>query len=218
MGIRAGRQRRPTTKPRWGPTRKYRGLLGSVKLPHRFRWRGVLPQDRPKQSQASGVVGLYGAPATSEALGMRTRAWGLALLVWGCAGATPPPAEPSDDPSTAEPDPVHEPAREAPRDTRPAAIVGSDDYELSHRDCRALAVAYGRAWMNDELEKLAQRKLEAARHDEAAAEIQQGGAEMRDNWLGECEKTVGSPYRHESLACAVKAKTMKAFDDCWQGR
>lgn len=154
---------------------------------------------------------------------MRRGAWGLAICLWGCAHDAPPPAAPDGgEPPASEParaEPAAPAAREAPPEVpEPTATVGSDDYELSHRDCRALARAYGRAWVNDELEKLAALNLEPARREEAATEIDQDGAEMHDNWLRECEKTVGTAYRHESLACAMKAKTMKAFDDCWQGR
>ena len=147
---------------------------------------------------------------------MRKPIWLFAVF---CSCASSPPPPPADEPAD-EPTPMvrDEGPAPAPTPNTDNESVGTDDYYLTNRDCRALASAYAKAWESEQMKVLSDKKLDGASHDEAAGEIAQGAEEMRDNWLGECEKTVGTPYRHENLTCAMKAKTMKEFDDCWYGR
>ncbi len=93
----------------------------------------------------------------------------------------------------------------------------NDDYEINHRDCDALAGAYGRAWERDEMKQLNGRKLKKAAFDKAAAEIEGNAGEMKDNWRDECYNTVGTAYLKSRLKCAMRAKSMKRFNDCMDG-
>lgn len=93
----------------------------------------------------------------------------------------------------------------------------NQDYEISERDCRALSAAYARSWRNDEFAKVPDG-MAAADRDKAQADIEAGSAEMKDQYLGQCLGTVGTAYPLNNLKCALKAKSMKRFDDCMSGQ
>ena len=147
----------------------------------------------------------------------------------GCSTAPPKQAnepdpismpDPVDDPvATEDPDPVpiDSPLSPEPSD-KPKPDPGSDDYEINIRDCEALARAYAGAWLNDEKTALDDKGLNKAQYDKVFAQIQEDSEGMFDNYFDQCGKTVGTTYLHSRLQCAIKAKSMKRFDDCMEGR
>lgn len=152
------------------------------------------------------------------------------LTLAGCSTAPPkqanepdpismpePAGDPSDEPvADPDPKPVDAPLSSAPSDDAPDPAA--DDYEINHRDCEALARAYANAWKNDEMATLEKKKLSQAQHDKIATQVQEDSQGMFDNYIDQCGKTVGTTYLRSRLQCAAKAKTMKRFDDCMDGR
>jgi hypothetical protein len=96
-------------------------------------------------------------------------------------------------------------------------VTQEDDYEINERDCDALARAYGGAWKRDEFKKLNKKKLSKEKFDAQAAQLEEHATGMADNWRSECYKTVGTAYLRSRLQCALKAKSMKRFNDCMDG-
>ncbi len=149
-------------------------------------------------------------------------------MVWGCSGSKPKQsndvnsspviADPIDDP-IADSDPIEdEPIEDDGDEPSPKKVDPRDDnYEINHRDCAALARAYGRSWLGDELDKLNAKKLKTAQHEKFQSGLEDDSKEMADQYQGECDKTVGTAYLRSRLACAVKAKKMKRFNDCMDG-
>ena len=100
---------------------------------------------------------------------------------------------------------------------KPKPKPKDEDYEINHRDCDALAGAYGRAWERDEMKKLNEKKLKKAAFDKQAAQLKEHAEGMKDNWRNECYGTVGTAYLRSRLKCAMKAKSMQRFNDCMDG-
>jgi hypothetical protein len=160
-----------------------------------------------------------------------TRARAILALVTALAGV----ACGGTKKEAAEPEPADVAEPSPPSDPEPAGVaedgggptvepatnrdkVREQDYEITHNDCEALAIAYARAWENDEIEKLDEKKLAEKAFQSARDEIETGKQHMHDDWLGECIKTVGTAYLYKNLQCATKARTMQRFDDCWNGK
>ncbi len=158
----------------------------------------------------------------------------LAALVGGlylvaCSGSQPKPQDdfepPTDEPTEPatnfEPtdDPADEPGDEPTNDPPPKkAQPASDDYDITYRDCQALAGTYSRAWERVEREKLEKKNFKPKLYDTALKNVQKAAQEAGDNWLEECAGTVGSPFLYSRLKCALKAKTVERFNDCWDGK
>ncbi len=126
----------------------------------------------------------------------------------------------STDPDPAPSDPDPEPAGDDDDDEpkpKPKRITQDDDFEINHQDCDALAGAYGRAWENDEMKKLNERKLEKKALDKAATEVKKGGQDMKANRRDECYNTVGTAYLRSRLKCTMKAKSLERFNNCMDG-
>jgi hypothetical protein len=120
--------------------------------------------------------------------------------------------EPGDDPGD---DPVDEPSEDPPpKKAQPA----NDDYDMTYRDCKTLAGTYQRAWERVEREKLDKKNFKPKLYDTALKNVQRAAKEAGDHWLAECEGMVGSPYLYSRLKCALKAKTVERFNDCWDGK
>lgn len=153
----------------------------------------------------------------------------VASALLGCSAAPPKQAnepdpistpDPNDDPvETDDPDPVPVASPLSPKPSdKPTPDPGSDDYEINIRDCEALARAYAGAWLNDEKAELDDKGLKKAQYDKLWSQIQEDSQGMFDNYFDQCGKTVGTTYLHSRLKCAIKAKSMKRFDDCLEGR
>ena len=146
----------------------------------------------------------------------------------GCSGSKPPPksesdwSSPSDD--ALDDGDVADPGADEPRaapeepDDRPPPTRPEEDYDITQRDCDALAQAYNNAWLNDETVKLADKKLKQKQYDEALAQLHSLADEAREQWYGQCEGIVGTAFLRSRLACAMKAKTLTRFNDCWDGK
>jgi hypothetical protein len=155
----------------------------------------------------------------------------LSVAVLGCSGSSKKEAEEPDtswDMGDADPDPAPAPSPEPEASDdddedepdpapKPKPLTQDDDYEINHRDCDALAQAYGGAWLRDEMKKLNERKLKKAQFDKAKAQVETDAESMKDNWREECYKTVGTAYLRSRLKCAMKAKSLKRFNDCMDG-
>jgi hypothetical protein len=102
--------------------------------------------------------------------------------------------------------------------TKPAPPAPAQDYEVGYGDCKALAGQYRRAWEMDEFKKLEKQTLNEKQRAQAESNVRKASQEAGDNWLSACEGLVGSPYPRDRLDCAMKAKSVKVFDDCWDGK
>jgi hypothetical protein len=152
----------------------------------------------------------------------------VAISVLTACGVGKPKQANEVDTSPIDTDPVpssdHAPVASDDGDDAPAPTPkpknepASDDYEITHRDCRALGAAYGNAWLNDEMVKLGKQKLKPADHTRFAEQLQGDAHGMADQYQGECDKTVGTAYLRERLACAVKSKSMSEFNACLDGQ
>jgi len=165
----------------------------------------------------------------------------LLIALWvvlaGCSAAPPKPAKHADDSgmqdeATSAPasmlvthqegeegsgaDDHGEDGREgsAPKPARADDV----DYNVTYQDCRALARVYGGAWLSEELQKLNAAKLKKAQFEKAEARIRKDADETREQWLSQCEGIVDTPYPFSRLKCALKARSVKRFDDCWDGK
>jgi len=94
----------------------------------------------------------------------------------------------------------------------------SDDYDITYQDCKELAGVYYRAWRKPELEKLEAKNFKPKLYETARKNVEKAAQEAGDNWLKECEGTVGTPYLYSRLKCAMKAKTVERFNDCLDGK
>ncbi len=94
----------------------------------------------------------------------------------------------------------------------------SDDYDMTYRDCKALAGVYYRAWRKAEMDKLEGKSFKPKLYETAKNNVDKAAQEAGDNWLQECEGTVGTPYLYSRLKCALKAKTVDGFNDCLDGK
>lgn len=105
----------------------------------------------------------------------------------------------------------------APTPKGPSNVDDNQDYEITDRDCGALAAAYAEAWRLDETKKIpAGMSPEERSHVEG--ELDGSSSEMREQYLGQCRNTVGTAYPYDNLKCAMKAKSMQRFDDCMAGK
>jgi hypothetical protein len=132
-----------------------------------------------------------------------------------------------DDASAAErevgsPSPKHESGggkRAATGGGKPRkADAPEEDYEVTHTDCLALADVYRAAWLRDERIKLDKQKFDAKLRARAEKNLEAAADKGSDNWLSQCRGVVDSPYPRSRLDCAVKARTVTRFNDCWEGR
>lgn len=148
----------------------------------------------------------------------------VGLNLVGCGGS-PPPAEettpqPAAEPSPApaEPEAADAPEPAAPSTPKgPSTVDNNTDYEIGERDCRALAAAYAESWRLDELAKVP-AGMSPSERTEVENELDGSSKEMREQYLGQCRNTIGTAYPYDNLKCAMKAKSMKRFDDCMAGK
>jgi hypothetical protein len=153
---------------------------------------------------------------------------GLAVGLAACSGSSNKEAEGpdhEDDMAQAEAlgeeRPISEREPEDPNSLPPTKgqpKSTSPDYEVQYGDCEALAAQYRRAWEADEYKKLEGQKFNDKQRAQAEANVKRESQEAQDNWLSACKGLVGSPYPRERLDCAMKQKSVKLFDDCWDGK
>lgn len=147
------------------------------------------------------------------------------MTLIGCGGSPAPAQEPtagpapSPSPAPAEPEPEIDeaPAPDPPRPKGPSTVDDNTDYEIGERDCRALAAAYAESWRLDELAKVP-AGMSSSERSEVESQLEGSSKEMREQYLGQCRSTIGTAYPYDNLKCAMKAKSMKRFDDCMAGK
>ena len=135
----------------------------------------------------------------------------------GADPAKDKPTTPKEDPThdeSPDPAPTSEPEPQPRASTEKRPLPVGDDYVMSHRDCEALASSYQRAWLNDELEKIAGQDTTPAARADLEKSAKQGG----ESWLSSCRGIVGSPQMRDNLQCALKAKSIERFDKCMAGQ
>lgn len=116
--------------------------------------------------------------------------------------------------------PEDEPGDESEDEPEPDtdAPAPSDDYDMTYRDCKALAGTYYRAWRKAEMDKLEGKSFKPKLYETAKKNVDKAAQEAGDNWLKECEGTVGTPYLYSRLKCALKATTIDRFNECLDGK
>ena len=152
------------------------------------------------------------------------------VLLLGCGGSTPKPAdapdgEKSDTPSStgengdspgAKGDAPAPPAMGAVKREGSATDV-PDDYSLTENDCQALGRGYGDAARGDQRAAL-NPKLTAKQREQADASIDGVVTKLETAWEATCLKSLaGKIVDHKNIKCALAAKTVKAFDICLNG-
>ncbi len=143
----------------------------------------------------------------------------LTTISFACSSPGKPP-EAAPEPSaaatassppdqTAEPPPPASTAK--PRDKR--ADV-PDDHDLTNRDCADLGRQLGEVTKADLMAGLSP-KLSAKQKSQAEANIDAAVAKSSSQWIEHCQSTlVGKTVERERIVCAMRAKSVKTFDNC----
>ncbi|WP_433934711.1 hypothetical protein AB3662_08875 [Sorangium cellulosum] len=154
----------------------------------------------------------------------------VSMVLLGCAGAPPPPAEPPEPAPQEEPAPPVEPTPaaalgdEAPG-AEPAAATPAaprrddsvpDDYALMHGDCVELGKQLTVLTRTEQAAALS-AKLTAEQRGETEKKIDAVAAKLGEQYSQMCEQNVGKHVDPRSLKCAFDARTVKAFEDCLNG-
>lgn len=149
------------------------------------------------------------------------------VLVAACASSSPTPATPasSADPSTspsAEPssesakDDGDKPAADTPKPTKRNDAV-PQDHSLTHADCENLGKVFGEASRHDLMSEVSP-KLSQKLRDQAEANIARAVESKEEAWIVSCQKNlVDKTVDEDTIKCAMKATTVKAFDVCLNG-
>jgi len=165
--------------------------------------------------------------------GMRDAALLLACAVvlgghLGCGSSTPP-AESAERP--VETEAVSAPAEEAqtskneadPAPAQPAPVATTnaqsipDSHDITNGDCDALGSQLATATRADQVAAL-DAKLSAAQRSQAQESIDAVSRKVGEKWTETCRRSlVGGATDGAALKCALRAKTVKAFDECLNG-
>ncbi|WP_437735888.1 hypothetical protein [Sorangium sp. So ce1335] len=154
----------------------------------------------------------------------------VSMLLLGCAGAPPPPAEQPEPAPVEEPAPRAEPAPEAavpaeapaaePAEATPAAPRRDDsvpdDYALMRGDCVELGKQLTVLTRTEQVAALS-AKLTAEQRGETEKRIDAVAAKLGEQYSQMCEQNVGKHVDPRSLKCAFDARTVKAFEACLNG-
>jgi hypothetical protein len=151
----------------------------------------------------------------------------LALLL-GCGSSTSKPAdgpegEKSEAPAAADGHGEKTAVASAPEPPTTSTVKRSGDatdvpdYSLTENDCQALGRRYGDATRADQRAALNPR-LTAKQREQADASIDGVVTKLETQWADTCVKSLaGKNVEHETIKCALAAKTVKAFDICLNG-
>jgi hypothetical protein len=158
----------------------------------------------------------------------------LCAALAGCSPETKPPETPESPASTAEADAPKghaapssddgsdkgksegEPTRPAPG-TKVDKSMSIDTYEMTPSDCNALGRHYGEVGRSDQMAALSP-KLTQQQRDATAAQIDKVVGKLEETWTNVCHTTlVDKAVDHDAINCALAAKTVKAFDVCFNG-
>jgi len=148
-------------------------------------------------------------------------------LTLGCATSPPPIAseplvesepireEPLPEPTSNEPDTTLVEMPPPPRAN--GAREDAVDYEITNRDCDTLGQALARVTRADQLAAL-DPNVSAARKAEAERGITEVSGKVGERWAAGCRESLAGGVTQESfLQCALRAKTVSAFDECLNG-
>ncbi|AKT42330.1 hypothetical protein [Chondromyces crocatus] len=147
---------------------------------------------------------------------------GGAALPLGCGGSNPPPPtdvgerQPSDEtPRVEQSEGEASQEVETPPSAKPAVDdTIPDDYALSRGDCAQLGKQLAALTHSDQVAQLSS-KLTSAQRGQAEKNIADVAARMSDKWIAGCEDAlVGKIVERKSIACALAATTVLAFDKC----
>ena len=146
----------------------------------------------------------------------------------GCGSSTPaaesatrPVPSLDDATSTEASEATHterdrEPAQPSPVATTNAQSI-PDSHDITNGDCDALGDQLKAATRADQLATL-DAKLSAAQRSQAEESINTVSVKVGEKWTESCRRSlVGGATDSGSLKCALRAKTVKAFDDCLNG-
>ncbi len=150
----------------------------------------------------------------------------LSIAASGCGASTPPPddatsqneASPdnegnessrgSSEPAEPEPKPLSHGAKKTTDDG------SADDYTLTQKDCIELGKQYTAVQRADQVAGL-NPKLTDKQREQVLKNIDDVVGKMGETWADGCiTSLVGKVAERKRLACAMVAKTVKAFDDC----
>ena len=150
-------------------------------------------------------------------------------LAFGCAASPPPEAseppisseppgeEPMPEPTSNEPETTLVEMPAAPREKGAGADEGPVDYEITNRDCDTLGEALARVTRSDQLAAL-DPKVSATQKAEAERGITEVAGKVGDRWAASCRTSLAGGVTDERfLQCALRAKTVTAFDECLNG-
>ncbi|UQA60034.1 hypothetical protein [Polyangium aurulentum] len=156
---------------------------------------------------------------------LRCPAIAALFTVVGCGGSPPP--EPQNAPTEASAEPAEEPKEEAPAEqpaSPPPAPKKSenandipDEYTLTEADCAQLGKQFAAVTRADQVGAL-DPKLSASQRAQTEKRIDEVATKMGDNWVQSCQASlVGKVAERKRLACALEARSVKAFDTCING-
>lgn len=152
----------------------------------------------------------------------------LTMLLFGCGGAPPPPAEQPEPARPEEPAPGAEPTPEAALgveapEAEPAATTPSaaprrddsvpDDYALMHGDCVDLGKQLTALTRTEQVAALS-AKLTPEQRGETEKKIDAVAATLGEQYAQACEQNVGKHVDPRSLKCAFDARSVRAFEAC----
>jgi hypothetical protein len=153
----------------------------------------------------------------------------LFALCLGCASSPPPeprgePEAPAagEEPAAAEPAPEPDPAAAAPRADGPKTTGDAppsrpNSYEITNRDCDALGDRLAEVTRSDQSAEISPR-LSKAQRDQTEAANAEVSRKVGERWAESCRRSLVGGYTDEgSLKCAMRARSVKAFDECLNG-
>jgi hypothetical protein len=146
-----------------------------------------------------------------------------AIAALSACSPSQPPETPAPPTSTAEPAAAAPTPEPAPTTTAmPGAVVKSDApstevYELTPSDCDALGRQFGVVQRADQMAALSP-KLTAKQRAATAEQIDRVVGKLEESWTQSCQSSlVNKGVEHESITCALAAKTVRQFDVCLNG-
>ncbi|MGK4006711.1 hypothetical protein WMF31_29085 [Sorangium sp. So ce1036] len=159
----------------------------------------------------------------------------VSIVLLGCAGAPPPPAEqpepapaeapapsaaPTPEAASGAEAPVAEPSAASSAPEAPAAPRRDDsvpdDYALMRGDCVELGKQLTALTRSEQVAALSAR-LTAEQRSETEKRIDAVAATLGEQYAQACEQNVGKHVDPRSLKCAFDARSVKAFEACLNG-
>ena len=130
----------------------------------------------------------------------------------------PSPAQTAHTGGAADTDaPAKEPSGSADKPSDVDKSMSMDTYEMTPSDCDALGRQYGEVSRSDQMSALS-AKLSEKQRAATAAQVDKVVSKLQEAWMNQCQTAlVNKAVDHDSIKCALAAKTVKAFDVCLNG-